>query len=66
MIGLLGNFNPKRAVASALSSPPSPGNLHDVRDQSMIRKSVQRFSEKIMLNQKTWSAMAIQPYPIVR
>jgi hypothetical protein len=30
----------------------------------MIRKSVQRFSEKIMLNQKTQSVMAIQPEPI--
>jgi hypothetical protein len=30
----------------------------------MIRKSVQRFSEKIMLNQKSKSAMAIRPNPI--
>ena len=30
----------------------------------MIRKSVQRFSEKIMLKQKSQSAMAIQPHLI--
>jgi hypothetical protein len=27
----------------------------------MIRKSVKRFSEKIMLNQKAQSAMTVQP-----
>jgi hypothetical protein len=46
----------------------------DARYQSMIRKSVQRFSRgnaervcaEIMLNQKLRSAMAIQPIPIAR